>query len=178
LEPFRWFLFQSHLGNPGQERWEDKNRRKSGKKADRITLIIRGSGRFLAVVYACTRQYGCLPVGVVLTGFIWEISVYIMPQCTPTRVCFLTGQYPYRNGWVNHWDGNVWGIGYFDFDAKYYPTAGKIMQSAGYKTAFAGKWQIDDFNVHPDAMTKAGFDEYHMHSVATSEEAKRIPNPA
>ena len=43
-------------------------------------------------------------------------NVYSMPQCTPSRVCFLTGQYPFRNGWVNHWDVPRWGLGYFDWN--------------------------------------------------------------
>ena len=38
-------------------------------------------------------------------------NFYVMPQCTPTRLCFLTGQYPYRHGWVNHWDVPRWGAG-------------------------------------------------------------------
>ena len=42
-------------------------------------------------------------------------NAYSMPQCTPSRVCFMTGQYPFRNGWVNHWDVPRWGLGYFDW---------------------------------------------------------------
>src|SRR5690606_6178579 len=42
-------------------------------------------------------------------------NVYSMPQCTPTRIALLTGQYPFRNGWVNHWDVPRWGGGaHFD----------------------------------------------------------------
>lgn len=42
-------------------------------------------------------------------------NVYSMPQCTPTRVTLLTVQYPFRHGWVNHWDVPRWGGGvHFD----------------------------------------------------------------
>ena len=83
-----------------------------------------------------------------------------MPQCTPSRVCFLTGQYPFRNGWINHWDTPRWGAAYFDW--KQNPSIGKAMKQAGYVTAAAGKWQINDFRVTPDALAKHGFDEYFM----------------
>ncbi|MFL2859318.1 MAG: sulfatase-like hydrolase/transferase [Pontiellaceae bacterium] len=87
-------------------------------------------------------------------------NVYSMPQCTPSRVCFLTGQYPFRNGWVNHWDVPRWGLGYFDW--KMNPSVGRIMKTAGYKTAIAGKWQINDFRIHPNALVKHGFDDFCM----------------
>ena len=87
-------------------------------------------------------------------------NAYSMPQCTPSRVCFMTGQYPFRNGWVNHWDVPRWGVGYYDWAA--YPSVARIMQAAGYRTAVAGKWQLNDFREHPDAMVKHGFDEFCM----------------
>ncbi len=88
-------------------------------------------------------------------------NVYSMPQCTPTRLTLLTGQYPFRHGWVNHWDVPRWG-GQAHYDETKYPALGVEMQKAGYRTCIAGKWQIDDFRVEPDAMTRAGFDEYCM----------------
>jgi arylsulfatase A-like enzyme len=88
-------------------------------------------------------------------------NVYAMPQCTPTRLTLLTGQYPFRHGWVNHWDVPRWGGG-AHFDETKYPSLPLEMQKAGYKTCIAGKWQIDDFRIEPDALKKAGFDEYCM----------------
>ena len=88
-------------------------------------------------------------------------NVYSMPQCTPTRLSLLTGQYPFRHGWVNHWDVPRWGGG-AHFDETQYPTLGKAMKAAGYKTAIAGKWQVNDFRVEPDALIQHGFDDYCM----------------
>jgi arylsulfatase A-like enzyme len=87
-------------------------------------------------------------------------NAYSMPQCTPSRVCFMTGQYPYRNGWVNHWDSPRWGVGYFDWTQN--PSIARTMKAAGYKTAVAGKWQLNDFRLQPDVMEKHGFDAYCM----------------
>ncbi len=88
-------------------------------------------------------------------------NVYSMPQCTPTRLTFLTGQYPFRHGWVNHWDVPRWGGG-AHFDERLNPSVANYLQAARYATAIAGKWQIDDFRVEPDALLKAGFEEYCM----------------
>lgn len=88
-------------------------------------------------------------------------SFYSTPQCTPSRVTLFTGQYPFRHGWVNHWDVPRWGGGaHFDWNEN--PGVGLAMKSAGYKTAVAGKWQINDFRVQPEAMVSHGFDEYCM----------------
>ncbi|MEO1011491.1 MAG: sulfatase-like hydrolase/transferase [Bacteroidota bacterium] len=106
-------------------------------------------------------------------------NVYSMPQCTPSRVTLLTGQYPFRHGWVNHWDVPRWGGG-AHFDEKKYPCLPLELKKAGYTTCIAGKWQIDDFRVEPDALTKAGFDAYCMwtgYETGVEASAERYQDP-
>ena len=62
------------------------------------------------------------------TGLSFD-NFYSMPQCTPSRVTLFTGQYPFRHGWVNHWDVPRWGGGaHFDWGKN--PGIALAMQSA------------------------------------------------
>lgn len=78
---------------------------------------------------------------------------YSTPICTPSRVKIMTGKYGFRN--YSH-------FGYLNPKEK---TFGHMMQDAGYRTAIAGKWQLNGlYNTLPGSddptrPQKAGFDE-------------------
>ncbi|MEW6998379.1 arylsulfatase [Colwelliaceae bacterium BS250] len=63
---------------------------------------------------------------------------YTQPQCTPTRVSFLTGNYPYRYGLHEHivLDSSQTGIPAQE------KTIAEKMKEGGYKTAIIGKWHV------------------------------------
>lgn len=98
--------------------------------------------------------------GLAETGLMFE-NFYVNPQCTPSRMSLFTGQYPFRHGWVNHWDVPRWGGG-AHYDWTQNPGLGRMMNEAGYTTAAVGKWQVNDFRVQPDAMKQHGFDDWCM----------------
>ncbi|MDG2131488.1 MAG: sulfatase-like hydrolase/transferase [Fuerstiella sp.] len=91
---------------------------------------------------------------------------YSTPICTTTRVKLMTGQYNFRN--YTH-------FGYLAPDQK---TFGHLMQSAGYKTAIAGKWQLNglynELPGHDDHSRpeKSGFDESLLWQVTTGKSLK------
>ena len=91
---------------------------------------------------------------------------YSTPICTPSRVEIMTGQYSFRN--YTH-------FGYLNPDDK---TIGHLMQSAGYQTAIAGKWQLNGlYNNLPGSddsrrPLEAGFHESYLWQVTTGKQLK------
>ena len=86
-------------------------------------------------------------------------NCFSTPICTPSRVKLMTGKYNFRN--YTH-------FGYLNPNEK---TFGHMMQAAGYKTAIAGKWQLNGLYHKADRCTdngrplEAGFDEYCLWQV-------------
>ena len=69
-----------------------------------------------------------------LNGGMQFTNVWSMPQCTPSRVTLMTGQYPFRHGWVNHYDVPRWGHG-VNFDSNKNPSLARILKKLVTKHA-------------------------------------------
>lgn len=98
-------------------------------------------------------------------------DAYVMPQCTPTRAAFLTGQHTARNGmWhVIPWYGTPWAPVSEPAFVESLPrgsfTVAKGLKAAGYATTCIGKWHLTDvasgsyIALDAAAASAFGFDE-------------------
>jgi len=87
------------------------------------------------------------------TGLRFERS-YSMPLCGPSRGVLLTGQYPFRTGYL----GNNSSV----IDPKRHPTIANVMQQAGYATCAIGKLGQSAPEGDAQAPRAMGFDEYML----------------
>ena len=92
-------------------------------------------------------------------------TFYAMPKCTPTRVALMTGQYGFHNGFLGMSDKSwVPPPGSPQRQISNHLTHAKLLKSAGYATALAGKWQLS--GELPTLIHDAGFDDYRMWAYA------------
>jgi N-acetylglucosamine-6-sulfatase len=79
-------------------------------------------------------------------GLVFENCFVTTSLCSPSRATFLTGQYAHRHGVLNN--GTLL--------PQELPTFPKELQSAGYDTAFVGKWHMGGSTDAP----RPGFDRW------------------
>jgi len=77
--------------------------------------------------------------------------MYTEPSCTPTRVAFMTGRQPHRNG-MGDTAVDISGFGLADKEV----TIAEILSESGYNTVHIGKWHMGD--IMESWPTHQGFD--------------------
>jgi arylsulfatase A-like enzyme len=65
--------------------------------------------------------------------------MYTEPSCTPTRVAFMTGRQPHRNG-MGDTAVDIAGFGLADKEV----TLAEVLSDVGYNTVHIGKWHMGD----------------------------------
>jgi len=77
---------------------------------------------------------------------------FSMPVCHPTRICLMTGKYPFRlnSGWGS----------FPKVEEK--NTVAQVLKKAGYATAIAGKWQLCLMKKDTEQPARMGFDEWSV----------------
>lgn len=83
-------------------------------------------------------------------------NCFATPLCSPSRVELMTGRYGFRTGWTRLIQGGADEY----FDPRKEKTFGAMLQEAGYRTGLAGKWQLAQFEKHPNHVRDCGFEEY------------------
>lgn len=75
------------------------------------------------------------------TGTMFE-TFFVTPVCSPTRVALMTGKRAPNTGWYNMRNRVPGGIGGGADIATDEVNFGQAFERVGYRTAFAGKWQL------------------------------------
>lgn len=127
-----------------------------------VTAVAQGKPNILLIM---ADDVGCEPIGA-YGGERWKTPhidalaksgmrfdyAFSMPVCHPTRVCLMTGKYPFRLK-------SKWG----SFPkAEEKNSIAQVLKRAGYATAVAGKWQLSLMKNDMQQPARMGFDEWSV----------------
>ena len=134
------------------ERWaqEDKEldamlaefREKNGGKPPNVVYILIddiGFGDLGSKTLNMIRGYETPAINQIAKEGMRLARMYTEPSCTPTRVAFMTGRQPHRNGMGNT-AVDISGFGL----AKKEVTIAEVLSEVGYNTVHIGKWHMGD----------------------------------
>ena len=134
------------------ERWkaEDKIidaeiaafRKKNGGKPPNIFYILIddiGFGDLGSATLNSIRGYKTPAINEFAREGMRLSRMYTEPSCTPTRVAFMTGRHPFRNGMGNT-AVDISGFGLAGKEV----TLAEVLSEAGYNTVHIGKWHMGD----------------------------------
>ena len=117
-------------------------RRKNGGKPPNIFYILIddiGFGDLGSKTLNMLRGYETPHINQIAKDGMRLARMYTEPSCTPTRVAFMTGRQPHRNGMGNT-AVDISGFGL----AKKEVTLAEVLSEAGYNTTHIGKWHMGD----------------------------------
>jgi arylsulfatase len=148
VQDAEYYILQAQNG----ERWaeEDKTldeklaafREKNGGKPPNILYILIddiGFGDLGSATLNSIRGYKTPAINQIASEGMRLSRMYTEPSCTPTRVAFMTGRQPYRNGMGNT-AVDISGFGLAGKEV----TLAEILSDAGYNTVHIGKWHMGD----------------------------------
>lgn len=134
------------------ERWatEDQSidatlaeyRELNGGKPPNILYILLddvGFGDMGSPTMNAVRGYKTPAVNEIATEGMRLARMYTEPSCTPTRVAFMTGRHPIRNGMGNT-AVDISGFGLAEKEV----TLAEVLSDVGYNTVHIGKWHLGD----------------------------------
>ena len=119
-----------------------KFRKKNGGKPPNILYILIddiGFGDLGIPELNAVRGYKTPNINKLADESMRFVRMYTEPSCTPTRVAFMTGRQPHRNG-MGDTAVDIAGFGLAGKEV----TLAEVLSESGYNTVHIGKWHMGD----------------------------------
>ncbi len=119
----------------------DFRRRNGGKPPNILYILVDdiGFGDMGIPELNAVRGYSTPNINEFAREGMRFVRMYTEPSCTPTRVAFMTGRQPFRNG-MGDTAVDIAGFGLAGKEV----TLAEILSDAGYNTVHIGKWHMGD----------------------------------
>lgn len=133
----RWVQEDSEL----DAKLEDFRKKNGGRPPNIFYILIDdiGFGDLGNKTLNYIRGYETPGINKVASQGMRLARMYTEPSCTPTRVAFMTGRQPHRNGMGNT-SVDISGFGLAGKEV----TLAEVLSEAGYNTVHVGKWHMGD----------------------------------